>query len=386
MKKMLFTLLCATVTLFAADGWPRQGTVTGKELTIRAQPGVHFESLGNFRRGETVTIVGQKDNWFEVQLPDRIEAWVAADAIDENGEILQDKCPLYAGPGIMFANFAQVPRGTKLQLVASEIAKWRLVKVPPTATAWVNSAFVQLDEPQEPEPPQPDPAEEAEARRQEAEAKLEEAQNAAKAAQEKQQEAEKALEASLAKLAAVEEAAKVAEQKRQEAEQLLKENTEKADAAARAAELAILKQNEITTENKNAEVQQAQNALNDLKKQIEELHAQMEENQKNADGKVAEAEASLKKLQEEIDAKKAERQRFEGPEVFEGVVVGLGVKATSSASHILYNAENKPVCFLFSNRIPLNQWLNMRVKLSGNIQQPEGWKMPLVHVTDIIIQ
>ena len=78
------------------DAWPKEGVVIADKLTIRAKPGTHFESLGSFSRGDKVVAIGKYENWLEVKLPDSVLCWVTSEAVDANGTVLMDSCPLYS--------------------------------------------------------------------------------------------------------------------------------------------------------------------------------------------------------------------------------------------------------------------------------------------------
>ncbi len=275
MIRHLNSYLAAIILVFAStvgvlfaqteDAWPKEGVVIADKLTIRAKPGTHFESLGSFSRGDKVTAIGKYENWLEVKLPDSVLCWVASEAVDANGVVLMDSCPLYSGPAVVFTSFGKVKRGTKLVLVETASVNWRQAKVPEGTTAWVSAQYIMIGKA---EPVQTaaqgkndsavklDKAKEAEVKAVEAqvvaEAKAAAAAKAALEAENKRREAEekrvaeekriaeeKAKAAEAARLAEeAQKAAKEAEEKRLAEEKRIAEEKAKAAEAARLAEEA----------------------------------------------------------------------------------------------------------------------------------------------------
>ena len=151
---MLSVLLAGAPRLTAQvePSFPSMGTVTGSLVNIRARPGTSFENLGSFNQGIRLMVVSRLEDWYEVRLPDTVHGWVTVDTLDENNVVQKEPCRLYAGPGLVFSSFANAAKGTKLAVV-EVLENWRRVKAPPEATAWVNAAYVALDQP--PLPPAP---------------------------------------------------------------------------------------------------------------------------------------------------------------------------------------------------------------------------------------
>ena len=325
MKKTALILCALSLALFGQEETVK-GTITADKLVIRAKPGTHYENIGSFAKDTEVVVISEKDDWLEVRVPENTTAWVAADAIDENGNVLETACDLYSGPAVVFNTFGKAAAGTQLKLTGEASGNWRKVYAPENTTAWVSKSFVKL----------PDPAiAEAEAKRIAEEKAAEE--KAKKEAEEKRIAEEKAAEE---KRLAEEKAKKEAEEK------ALKE-AEEARIAAEEAKLA----------------EQA--------KKLEEL--------KNS---ISGTETDIKDMEET-------RGGFEQAPSFNGYVLPLGFHATPLASHIIYrehNGKKQVLCYLNSPRIDLNDWNGAHVEVSGTLRQPDNWTLPLLNVMKIILK
>ena len=128
LKRIWVVAACGALCSFAlAREWPAKGKVTGDQLNIRARPGAHYERLGRFRLGETVTVVSETDGWYEVSLPDTVQGWVTDDSVNAEGVTQKANCPLYSGPALVFTVFSKLPEGLKLEIVGEPVDNWHRV-------------------------------------------------------------------------------------------------------------------------------------------------------------------------------------------------------------------------------------------------------------------
>ncbi len=136
---------------------PREGVVKSNSLILRSKPATFYERLGVLNQGETVRIVRQQDDWYEILLPRNVFGWVRNDQLDADNTVISDTCFLYAGAGERFTVFHHIPPSTKLTLVGIPNDGWCQVVPPAEATAWVSAAYVALPSPED-QTNQPDSA------------------------------------------------------------------------------------------------------------------------------------------------------------------------------------------------------------------------------------
>ncbi len=361
MKKTVLFMFALSLALLGQEEFVK-GTITADKLVIRAKPGTHYENIGTFTKDTEVVVVSEKDEWLEVRVPENTTAWVAADAIDENGNVLETACDLYSGPAVVFNTFGKAAPGTQLKLTGEASGNWRKVYAPENTTAWVSKSFVKL----------PDPAiAEAEAKRIAEEKAAEE--KAKKEAEEKRIAEEKA-----------------AEEKRLAEEKAKKEAEEKRIAEEKAAEEKRIAEEKAAEEKRIAEEKAKKESEEKALKEAEEARIAAEE------AKIAEQSKKLEELKSSINGVETEikdmeetRGGFEKAPSFNGYIMPLGFHATSMASHIIYrehNGKKQALCYLNSPRIDLNDWNGMHVEVSGVLRQPDNWTLPLLNVMKIIIK
>ena len=350
MKKSVLILCALSLVMFAQESVVRKGTITADKLVIRAKPGTHYENIGSFTKGTEVEVVSEKGEWLEVCVPDNTTAWVAADAIDDNGNVLEAACELYSGPAVVFNTFGKAAPGMQLKLTGETSGNWRKVYVPANTTAWVSKSFVDV----------PDLALiEAEKQRL-AEEKAAAEEKAKKEAEEKRLAEEKAAEE---KRLAEEKAKKEAEEKRLAEEKAAEEKRIAEEKAKKEAEEKALKEAE------EARIAAEEAKLAEQAKKLDEL--------KNS---ISGTETDIKDMEET-------RGGFEQAPSFNGYIIPLGFHATSMASHIIYrehNGKKQVLCYLRSPRIDLNEWNGAHVEVSGTLKQPDNWTLPLLTVMKII--
>jgi len=137
---------------------PQAGVVTSNILVVRARPALHYERIGQFGRGDKVTIVGGNADWYEVLVPPDTRAWVAAQYLNAEGTVTADKVRLHSGPGLVFTTFSMANQGTKLEILGPPVDGWQQVRAPADASAWISRAYVRTVDPEPPAEVAPPPA------------------------------------------------------------------------------------------------------------------------------------------------------------------------------------------------------------------------------------
>jgi uncharacterized protein YgiM (DUF1202 family) len=89
---IVFLLLCAAGTLFAADA--KQMSVTVKTTQVRATPGYLGKVLGELKYGDRVTLLDQPGDapkdWLKIMGPDKkLQGWVNASSLTQKEIVLK---------------------------------------------------------------------------------------------------------------------------------------------------------------------------------------------------------------------------------------------------------------------------------------------------------
>ncbi|MEG6523255.1 N-acetylmuramoyl-L-alanine amidase [Desulfotomaculum sp. 1211_IL3151] len=151
--------------------------VNGDSLNVRNGPSTTNNVVGNVKKGEKLTILEQKGDWYKVQ-GTNITGWVASWLVTVQNKpdtpppvttppatskpttdnqvavINTDNLNLRSGPGTDHGVAGQVSRGIRLPII-SRSGQWVQVKQTDGSTAWVAGWLVSVVD--QPEPPQPKP-------------------------------------------------------------------------------------------------------------------------------------------------------------------------------------------------------------------------------------
>jgi SH3-like domain-containing protein len=347
---------------------PQTGVVTANLLVVRARPAPHYERIGQFARGEEVTIVGSTADWFEVRVPADTRAWIAAQFVSTEGMVTGDQVRLHCGPGLVFTTFAMVRQGAKLDVVGPPVDGWQQVRAPADATAWVSRAYIRVLEP-EPPPATTVPA----------------AETAGPATESAAPAAEAAPTAP-----AVPESPATGAAEKPAAEGVSPAAAPAGEPAAPASAAPEDKPETAQTEAKAPPA--AETAATGPAAPAQETSAKAEE-AAPAEGAAPGPAAPVA----EAPAAPAAAETPSTPLVLvppadapvvmkEGVLLSLRSQASEQASHVLclrVEATAYPVCYLKSVRLDLSEWENRSVRVYGRELRIPGWSLAVLHVHSI---
>ncbi len=144
-------LLCSITGMKVEASEPPRVAVTVAGLNFRPGPGLQYYVLEVLRRGTNLTVLTTENGWFLVRKNDGSTGWVAGRYTSGPGvrNYLQavnmarttaGSLNIRTGPGLNFVNFDQLPRGTRLTVLAEEKG-WLLVRLNHGATGWVAGRF-----------------------------------------------------------------------------------------------------------------------------------------------------------------------------------------------------------------------------------------------------
>ncbi|MFZ5942766.1 MAG: SH3 domain-containing protein [Bacillota bacterium] len=156
-KKIFSTLSILLVALILLSIFPvnviaqdRIGTITGSNVNVRKGPGTEYARTSQVTEGQFVSILTEKNNWYQVRLNDGSSGWIAGWLINEGnssfetatvkGNILNVR----KGPGTNYAVIGQAKAGAKLTILKSENS-WYLVKLPDGKQGWVANWLVEVN-------------------------------------------------------------------------------------------------------------------------------------------------------------------------------------------------------------------------------------------------
>lgn len=331
----------------------RKGTVNATTLNVRARPGTNFEVVAKLRKGATVRIVAQTEEWYEIIAPSSSEAWCAAHLLAGDGTVAEDGLRVRSGPGIVFSAYHRLEKGTKIKKNDRRVNGWQSIQPPDDATVWVSRQFVDAQE----------PAPTGDAQKTVTTTAIEkDADEAQSAKPEKEDEETDGLsedgDQAVADTADEDRQGKTAATPEDEtpATETDSEEAPTAGADKTAAERNGAEEDDFSTD-------------------AEERGTEFELDEEEGTGE-----------EDDERARETAPKTEPPPPLREGVVIPLEGKQTPFATHILANVKGKkayPKAYLRSSRIDLTPWEYKSVRVHGKKVQYEGWSRPVFVVRGI---
>lgn len=143
--KYLAIIVIASITTFTwAAERPNQitGTISAANLNIRVKPNTKFSAVARLKYGDTVEIVRQNGDWYEIIAPKNSTVWVSANFI-KAGHTTR-KVNVRPGPGINYQAYGTIPANQPVTIISDLSSEWTKIAPPPGLTAWAFAKYVKL--------------------------------------------------------------------------------------------------------------------------------------------------------------------------------------------------------------------------------------------------
>jgi uncharacterized protein YgiM (DUF1202 family) len=143
--KYLTIIVVAGITTFTwAAERPNQitGTISAANLNIRVKPNTKFSAVTRLKYGDTVEIVRQDGDWYEIITPKNSAVWVSASFI-KAGRTTR-KVNLRPGPGINYHAYGTIPANQPVTILSNLSSEWTKIAPTPGLTAWAFAKYVKL--------------------------------------------------------------------------------------------------------------------------------------------------------------------------------------------------------------------------------------------------
>jgi len=147
----IFLIVAFLGTLFPADLWAQQraGEVTGSIVNVRKGPDTSYSVVAKVKKGETVTILAEENDWFQVKLTDGKTGWIA-NYLVKPGEIVGTQVGTINGTSVNVRQGAATTYPTLFKLqkgdqvtIKEQKNDWYLIDSP-KGSGWVAAWLVTL--------------------------------------------------------------------------------------------------------------------------------------------------------------------------------------------------------------------------------------------------
>lgn len=133
----------------------RTGQVTADALRVRTGPGTSYQVAGSLKKGDTIEITKEENNWYEVSTSFG-KGWVSKDYIQtssssskahestesRSGLITADSLNVRKEPSLQSQAIGKLKKGSKVKILAQQ-NNWLKISFS-SKTAWISSEFVNI--------------------------------------------------------------------------------------------------------------------------------------------------------------------------------------------------------------------------------------------------
>jgi uncharacterized protein YgiM (DUF1202 family) len=342
----------------------RIAEVSATVVNVRTGPGVAYAAVTKAMRGSRLTVLGERDGWVKIVMPENESSWVSAEFIQKGGEnigtLTGDGVNVRQDPAASGQILGQLPLGYQVK-IAEERTGWYRIKPLPGTVGWVSADFIRIvsGAPLTSVPvaaPRATPA------------------GAGAPGPTAPPETAAPSEATRAPVTPSESAKQF-----EEAEAIFKAEVSKPDIATWDVPKLITLY-EALTKSPDRDVRfKADNRLSQLNlyKNIQE---RMAEGQKTD----AEVKQKIQDLETTFQTQIAELRRamVEPGYVAVGVLRRLAIPYLPPATHKI-QGERRILFLLYSPDLDLSPYEGQKVGIMGTLTVPSGWETPLIRVTAV---
>jgi len=133
---------------------PGPAIVNATRVNLRGRSTIMGETLGQFKKGDAVTVLEQVENkwakgadpkqWARIAMPADKPCYVFAAFVDANNVVTASKLNVRGGAGENYSILGRIPKGTAVKPVATK-GEWMQIEPPEVATAYVAAMYLKQD-------------------------------------------------------------------------------------------------------------------------------------------------------------------------------------------------------------------------------------------------
>lgn len=147
-------VFAGVLPFLTADTYPKVGKVANvaNYLNVRSEPKMDASVMGKLKNGDEVVVLGKEGEFYKLQSPKQLDAWIATWMLLDNASgrsdvVSRDKVNVRGGPGMEHGMVCQLDKGDKVDIVEVHKNKWAKISMPTKAVCWVSSKFIESGEP-----------------------------------------------------------------------------------------------------------------------------------------------------------------------------------------------------------------------------------------------
>jgi len=152
-KILIFFILCFSVnSVFAAKDFPFIGEVqVNQYLNVRASSDISSRKLGALHNKDRVIVLGEDNGFFKLQFPKQLKAWVAGSMLLDSGNkesdtVIRRKVNVRSGPSLQYPVIANLDKGNQIKVLEKNKKDWVRITPPTSAIAWASKKYIKVGE------------------------------------------------------------------------------------------------------------------------------------------------------------------------------------------------------------------------------------------------
>jgi uncharacterized protein YgiM (DUF1202 family) len=132
---------------------PEPGVARQKNVNVRGQAKYTSEIVTHLKKGDVVTVLeeiktptkpDEPDRWYKIALPASASAWVNSNFLDEKKAVKPNRLNIRSGPGENYSVLGRIEKGTVVNVLESK-GDWAKIEPPAGAYAFVAAHLISRE-------------------------------------------------------------------------------------------------------------------------------------------------------------------------------------------------------------------------------------------------
>ncbi|MBU2541195.1 MAG: SH3 domain-containing protein [Candidatus Omnitrophica bacterium] len=125
--------------------FPFIGRIKAERVNVRSGPHLNFETLGKVKKGQDITVVGEKQDWYKVRVPSNFSVFVDYKFVQKRtepvGVVKGKRVNVRAKPNLKATLLGQLNKG-EIVTIRGQNNEWLKIAPTPNCFAWIKAEFV----------------------------------------------------------------------------------------------------------------------------------------------------------------------------------------------------------------------------------------------------
>ncbi|RKY14997.1 MAG: hypothetical protein DRP63_07600 [Planctomycetota bacterium] len=126
--------------------FPAKAYMIGDRVNVRCGPGTNYRSLTKLNKGDEITVMGKKGEWFAIKPPKGVVFLVVkrfVNRFDGTGKVLKDGLSVWSGTTAQDTRITYLDKGQKVTIVG-DVERWYKIEPPEGAIVYVFGKYVRF--------------------------------------------------------------------------------------------------------------------------------------------------------------------------------------------------------------------------------------------------